>query len=201
MSPIKRPRFGGVFLFCPATIRPHTNVYSVFCAVNAVLYSPCHKTAHKALQWLFLLFAVFCRCCVAVHPAISHRLYHAGSYHSAATPPANTKYHRHAGTLYRSAQPPIIIRYIRGQTMPAAAGQLIPCADLWQVLHPAHLLRGQRLHLYRVSPAAGGLAPGQRQGGRSGILHPAEQSSGRGRGGRRGTIGGCRRISFRAFAR
>lgn len=52
-------------------------------------------------------------------------------------------------------------------------GQLLPCADRWQVLHPAHLLRGQRLHLCRVSPAgsrcftrpaAGGLAPGQRSG-------------------------------------
>lgn len=57
--------------------------------------------------------------------------------------------------------------------MPAAAGQLLPRADRWQVLHPAHLLRGQRLHLYRVSPAesrcfprpaAGGLAPSTRRG-------------------------------------
>lgn len=28
------------------------------------------------------------------------------------------------------------------QTIPAAAGQRLPCADRWQVLHPAHLLRG-----------------------------------------------------------
>ena len=27
--------------------------------------------------------------------------------------------------------------YIRGQTMQTAAGQLLPSADLWQVLHPA----------------------------------------------------------------
>lgn len=40
-------------------------------------------------------------------------------------------------------RPPIIIMYIKGQTMPAAAGQLLPCADRWQVLHPAHPLRGQ----------------------------------------------------------
>ena len=63
-------------------------------------------------------------------------------------------------TLYRSAQPPIIIRYIRVQrcapcygSMPARRGQLLPCANRWQVLYPAHLLRGQCLHLYRVSPA------------------------------------------------
>lgn len=42
----------------------------------------------------------------------------------------------------------------RPQTMPARLGQLLPSADRWQVLHPAHLLRGQRLNLYRVSPAA-----------------------------------------------
>ena len=75
--------------------------------------------------------------------------------------------------------------------MPARRGQLLPCADRWQVLHPAHLLRGQRLHLCRVSG----------QGGRSGSIHPAGQSSSKGRGGRRGTIGGSRRTSFRAFAR
>ena len=63
-------------------------------------------------------------------------------------------------TLHKSAQPPIIIRYIGGQrcnipqTMPARRGQLLPSADRWQVLHPECLLRGQRLHLYRVSPAA-----------------------------------------------
>lgn len=123
-------------------------------------------------------------------------------------------------------RPPIIRRYIRGckgapllwiharqcsisQTMPAAAGQLLPCADRWQVLHPAHLLRVPRLRLYRVSPAgsrcfprpaAGALALGRqltRAGQHPGTLHPAGQSSGRGRG----TIGGSRRISFRAFAR
>ena len=63
--------------------------------------------------------------------------------------------------------------------MPAAAGQLLPCADRWQVLHPAHLLMGQRLHLYRVSPAgsryflrpaACSLAPGQRSG--RAVWHP-----------------------------
>lgn len=43
--------------------------------------------------------------------------------------------------------------------MPARRGQLLPCVDRWQVLH---LLRGQRLHLHRVSPAACNLAPGQR---------------------------------------
>lgn len=94
--------------------------------------------------------------------------------------------------------------------MPAAAGQLLPCADRRQVLHPVHPLRGQRLHLHRVSPAgsrcfprpaAGGLAPGQRSGRAVWRPLPGGAVQQQGRGGRRGTIGGCRRISFRAFAR
>ena len=36
------------------------------------------------------------------------------------------------------------------------------------VLHPAHLLRGHRLHLYRVSPAACNLAPVSSQGAAGG---------------------------------
>ena len=39
------------------------------------------------------------------------------------------------------------------------------------------------------------------QGTPAGTLYPAGQSSGRERGGRRGTISGYRRSSFRAFAR
>ena len=68
----------------------------------------------------------------------------------------------------------------RSQTMQARRGLRLPPVDRWQVLRPAHLLRGQRLHLYRVSPAgsrcfprpaACNLAPGQ-----PGTLHPAGQS-------------------------
>ena len=70
-------------------------------------------------------------------------------------------------TLHRPAQPPIIIRYIRGQTMPARRG-----------LDASH---ARRLEIWH--PAPGGAV--QRQG----------------HGERRGTIGGYRRISFRAFAR
>lgn len=125
-----------------------------------------------------------------------------------------TRYHRHARTLHRSAQPPYynkaykMVMHTADHASPAGSAQ--PPADRWQVLRPAHLLRGQRLHLYRVSPAASrcfprqaacGLAPGQ-QSGRTGWHPPpgwAVQQQGR--GGRRGTIGGYRRSSFRAFAR
>ncbi len=46
-------RHGAGLLFCPAAIQPHTSVYSAFCAVNAI-YHTRHKTAHRALQGLFL---------------------------------------------------------------------------------------------------------------------------------------------------
>ena len=134
------------------------------------LYHQHRKTARRALQALFRLFAPFYR-----------RKYQTNTsgYNTACTtleritapgrPPAHTRYHRHAGRCTGHSSRPIIIRYIRvqrcallwiharrcsrSQTVPARRGQLLLCVDRWQVLHPAHLLRGQRLHLYRVSPA------------------------------------------------
>lgn len=52
---------------------------------------------------------------------------------------------------------------------------LLSCMDRWQVLDPANLLRGQRLNLYRVSPAACDLAPVSGQGapGQPVTLYPA----------------------------
>lgn len=66
----------------------------------------------------------------------------------------------------------------------------------WQVLHPTHLLRGQRLYLYRVSPAACDLAPVSSHGvlGQPGTLHPAGQSSGR------GTAGGAEPLTAAAVS-
>lgn len=82
-------------------------------------------------------------------------------------------------TLYRPAQAAYYNKvYKRGQHI---ADHASPAA-------------GHRLHLYRVSPAGSRCFP-----------RPAACSlapgSGSGRGGRRGTIGGFRRISFRAVAR
>lgn len=83
---------------------------------------------------------------------------------------------RYARTLYRSAQPPIIIMYIRGcsiqQTMPARRGLDASHARL----KPWH----------RVSLALAWHT--------SGIMFSSWH-------GRRGTTGGLRRSSFRAFAR
>lgn len=77
-------------------------------------------------------------------------------------------------TLYRPAQHPIIIRYIRAAT-------------------------------YRRPCQPGGVSVSTCTGSaqRLAIWHPPPDGAVKrqGRGGRRGTIGGCRCVSFRAFAR
>lgn len=138
------------------------------------LYRQRHKTARRALQALFL------RLCALIRPryqtdtsgyntacATLERLPTSGH----AQPIPYTR--RHAGRRTGQHSHTIIIRYIRArpllwlharqcsisQTMPARRGLRLPPVDRWQVLHPAHLLRGQRLHLYRVSPAAVSMPP------------------------------------------
>ena len=79
-------------------------------------------------------------------------------------------------TLYRSAQPPYYNKvYIRVQ---GCAPVVDPCQTAQHIADhasPAHLLRGQRPHLHRVSPAACNLAPVSSQDaqGQPGTLHPA----------------------------
>lgn len=156
------------------------------------LYHPRHKTAHTALQRLFLQLRplnspryqtdTISHCTTRDTLENIHAPGHAQPIQdTTATPGRCTDQH----------SPPIIIRYIRGQTMPAAAGSAPTVCGSLASATPAHLLRGQRLSLYKVSPA----------GQHPGTLHPVRQSSGRERSGRRGTIGGYRRISFRAIAR
>ena len=187
-----------------------TQAFTARFAVSMQLYHPRHKTAHGALQGLFLRLHIFsrpryqtgttshCAACVTLEnipaPGRPQKI-----PDTTATPGRCTGQHR----------PPIIIMYIRGcrgahlswiharrcsisQTMPAAAGQLLPCADRLQVLTHCQQYRPG-------APAEGSASPPTQ--GQPGTLHPAGQSSGRECGGRRGTIGGFRRISFRAFAR
>lgn len=130
-----------------------------------------------------LLFLLYCNTAtykrlqrVLFRPCKLYRPRHVGAYHSAVSPPSRTGYQTPHRTLCRSAQPPYYNKVYKGaavrpmlwihagrcsipQTIPARRGQLLPSADRWQVLHPAHLLRGQRLRLYRVS-----LSPSTRRG-------------------------------------
>ena len=152
-------RHGAGLLLCPYAIQPNTSVYSAF------LYRQCNYTAHATKQR------------TGLHSGFSYDCTRS-TVHDTSTTQADIMPPVPRWALHRSAQPSIIIRYIRGQTMPARRGQLLPCVDRWQVPHPAYLLRGQRLHLYRVNPAACDLAPGQPV-----ALHPAGQSSSRGAAG------------------
>ena len=174
-------------------------------AVSMQLYRPRHKTARRALQGLFLrLYLLSCpryqtdttsHCTTC---STLERIHAPGRFQPI---PDTTATH---GRCTGQHRPPIIIRYIRGQTMPAQRGQLLPSADLWQVLAHCQQYRPGAPAEGSTSPPAQGQPGGLQSGtgsavraGRSGTLHPAGQSS----GGRRGTIGGYRRISFRAFAR
>lgn len=139
-----------------------------FCLASAegagLLFFPCYNTTpYKRLQWL---------------------LYHMCNYTAHAIKQRTRLYRRFSSDLPHSNA---------ANNRPTQAA-IIPPVDRWQALthaasstDPAHLLMGQRLHLYRVSPAASrycprpaacDLAPGQ-----PGTLHPAGQSSGRGAAG------------------
>ena len=201
-------------LFCLASTRcrdfilPRCNT-APYKRLQRLLSCPCSYTANAVKQRTELYSGVSCDCS---HPAANDTR----PIQSTITPlaprwsvsqrrSASSAYQIQAPrrTLYRPAQP---------QTMPARRGLLLPYADRWQVLHPAHLLRGQRLHLYRSSqkasryfprPAACNLAPGQLSGRTGSAWHLPHGGAvqQQGHGGRRGTIDGLRRISFRAFAR
>ena len=189
------PTLAGAFLLpciltrCRAFFLPGCNtakykhLQRVFpCKCN--LYHQCHKIAHKALQRRFLRLhrlnrpryhtdtTSHCTTCDTLESI------HASGRaqpipDTTATPGRCTGQHR----------PPIIIRYIRGQTMPDGAAYRRPC-------QPGGV---------SMLPTSG--TGSTVKGWQSGTLHRAGQSSGGERGGRRGTIGGFRRISFRAVAR
>lgn len=134
------------------------------------LYRPRHKTAHRALQWLFLMFALFYRCKYQTDTsgynttcATLERI--TAPQHLQCIPDTRRNAGRYTGQHSR----PIIIRYIRAQRRTPVMDSCRPCKPggvsshrlriRWQVLRPAHLLRGQRLHLYRVSPVGSRIPP------------------------------------------
>lgn len=186
--------------------------------LQRLLCHPCSYTTHTAKQRTGLYSGIPCDCARSIahdtRPAqltiippatrwsVSQRRSASGTYQIPAP----------HWTLYRLAQPPYYNNVYKGsgapllwvharrcsilQTMPARRGQLLPSVDCWQVLHPAHLLRGQRLHLYRVSPAACNLAPVNSQGAPAGTLHPAGQSSSRSAAGGAEPLAACAAALF-----
>lgn len=75
------------------------------------LYRPCHKTAHRALQALFLLFVMFCRRCVAG----------TSGYIASLAP---------SWSVSHATGRPIIIRYIRVQ---GCAPVMDPCQPVQHI--------------------------------------------------------------------
>lgn len=132
--------------------------------------------------------------------AVSMQLYrprHVRAHTRARTPCTDTSYQTPRRTLYSLAQPPIIIRYIRVQ---GCAAVMDPCQTVQHIADhdsPA----GSASPPVQGQPVGLQSGTGQ-QSGRTGWHPPPGGAVQRQeRGGRRGTIGGYRRSSFRAFAR
>lgn len=182
---------GAGLLFCPAAIQPNIGVYGAFCAVNAII-PPMPQNSAQGSTWAFpaifrvLLLLFYGASCYIAPPATRWSTPQRSSTSSAYQIPAPRR------KLYRPAEPPIIIRYIK------SAPLLWIHARRCNIPQTIPARRGQRLHLYRVSPSACNLAPVSSQGAPS--TRRGSPAAG-GSGGRRGTIDGYRRISFRAFAR
>ena len=165
----------------------HTQAFIAAFITSMQLYRPRYKTAHRALQGLFMRlhplnrpryrtgksgYNTICATLEGIHaPGRAQPI-----PDTTATPGRCTGQHR----------PPIIIRYIRGQTMPAAAGQRLPCADHWQVLthcqqyRPGAPAEGSASPPVQgqpggvsILPTPGGLQSGTGSAVRAGVLAPS----------------------------
>lgn len=115
-------------LFCPATIQPHTSVYSAFCAVHATI----PQTQQNSAQGLTGAFPAICRVfpllCGGVSSYTAQPAPRWSVSHTPGRPAPDTRYHRHAGRCTGQRSRPIIIMYIRAhgcsrsQTVPARRG-------------------------------------------------------------------------------
>lgn len=168
---------GAGLLFCQATIQPNANVHIVFYTIHA------SYTAHAAKQHTGLCrrFSSYLPCFAAavwrVHPAIPRRLHHAGTYHSTRAP----------YSLYQIPPPHMDAVQVStaayyNKVYKGAPPVMDPCQTAQHTAdHASPAGSSRRLAIWHPSPG--------------GAVQQQE------RGGRRGTIDGYRRSSFRAFAR
>ena len=177
------------------------------------LYHPHRKTARRDLQGLFLQLYPFNRprnqTDTSGYNAVCATLEH---IHAPGRHSAYTRYQRHDERHTGQHSRPIIIMYIRGQR---CALVMYPCQTVQHTADHASPAGSAPTVCRSLASAAPGVpaegsAPppvqGQPGGLRSGTGSACRPPPGRavqqqGRGGRRGTIDGYRRISFRAFAR
>ena len=176
-------------------MQPHASVYNVFCRVNAII----PPTPQNSAQGFTAAFPAI----VPVQPPTipdrhnkpSHHPRNAGGHTRARTRSTETRYHHHAGTLHRSAQTVYYNKVYKradhasgGGSAPTVCGSLASAA-------PGAPAEGS------ASPPVQGQPGGLRSVTGSAVrAHPPPGGAVK-RQGRRGTIDGCRRISFRAFAR
>lgn len=134
MSPIKRPRFSGVFLFFALLQYSHAQAFAVPFVSSTQLYHLRRKIVYRALQEFFRLFAPFCACHPAAHFAMLYSLQGAGRHTSKRSASTDTRYQRHAGRCTSQHSRPITIRY-RGAAYhrPCQPGgvSMLPTPDSW----------------------------------------------------------------------
>lgn len=124
---------------CRAFVLPGCNT-AQYKRLQRVLLRQCNYTAHATKQRTGLYSGFSCDCTHSTahdtRPTKADIIPSAPRWRAYTRPDALNIYQTPPPrrTLHRPAQPPIIIRYIRRQTMPAAAGQRLPCADHWQAL-------------------------------------------------------------------
>ena len=206
MSPIKRPRFGGVFLFCPFEIQPRTSVCSAFCVVHAKFTTSDAKSFTglcRSFSGYLPHFAPVIRlrillCCTSCKALEDIQA-------SPAPPPipdttatpdaAQDRAAAYYNNIYRGGMP---VRPCYG-SMPGGAAYRRPCQRRRAASPPVQSQPGGVSIL---------LTPGGLQSGTGSTVRvhkasfaPSTRRAVRrqGRGGRRGTINGCRRISFSGF--
>lgn len=173
MSPIKRPRFGAVFLFSLLQYS-HAQAFAVPFVSSMQIIPPQTQNRLQGFTGAFptirpILRLLFCGASgYAVQPARRWRVYKQAQHLHRYQIPTPRQ------TLYRSAQPPYYNKvYIRVQR----------CALLW--------IHVRRCSITQTMPA--------RRTESTRHFPPGGAARQQERGGQRGTIDGCRRISFSGF--
>lgn len=199
---------GAGLLFCPAVIQPHKSVYSVFCAVHASYTARATKQRTELYRGFTRDYAR--STAHDIRPTQADIIPPAQCWSVSQRPDGLHRYQilPPLRTLHSSAQPPYYNKVYKG-----APPVMDPCQTVQQIADhasPAHLLRGAAPPPVQGQPGGVSMLPtpgglrsgtGQRSGRTSWHFLPGGAVQQQGCGGRRGTIGGSRRSSFRAFAR
>lgn len=107
-------RHGAGLLFCPAAIRPHTSVCSVFCSVHAIILQQRQNRLQGFTEAFPLICPIPAHTIQQTHKPPIHRLRHVGEHTAKRCTSTDTRYNRHAGRCAGQHSRPIIIRYIKG---------------------------------------------------------------------------------------